>query len=219
MSSEIIVFHRDLIKYLPKNNQSKVHVASFGDFQEFFASQHAPNLEFDLNYKLWLKKRNILNPNIIFISTAKKNNLKLLFEAVSNNAINCLVINPKNKNDYGELSDNIFFYREFVNKEVYDILNLSKNIIGYVGHDNISVPTSIYMYATYNIPIIAYDVKPVNSIITKYELGITIKHSNELENAYKTLIDNYEFYVKNLSFFLQENSWEKSALVHKEIFI
>jgi hypothetical protein len=130
-----------------------------------------------------------------------------------------LVINPKNKNDYGELSDNIFFYREFVNKEVYDILNLSKNIIGYVGHDNISVPTSIYMYATYNIPIIAYDVKPVNSIITKYELGITIKHSNELENAYKTLIDNYEFYVKNLSFFLQENSWEKSALVHKEIFI
>ena len=142
-----------------------------------------------------------------------------MIDGVTNKDINCLIINPKSTFYYKELGNNIFFYNKFVYGNINNILNTKSKIIGYVGHDNISVPTSIYMYASYNIPIIAFNIEPVNSILTMYQLGILIKNSEELEKAYYTILDNYDTYVENAVFFLKENSWEKSAFVHRDIFI
>ena len=219
ISSNIIVFHEDLLKYLPKNSLKKTTVACFGDFKSFIENQKVINNDFKDKYRSWLKSKNSSYPNIVSISAAKKNNLKLLIDGVTNKDINCLIINPKSTFDYKELGNNIFFYKKFVYGDINNILNTKSKIIGYVGHDNISVPTSLYMYASYKIPILAFNIEPVNSIITKYQLGISIKNPLELEKAYYTILDNYDTYVKNVLFFLKENSWEKSALVHRNIFI
>ena len=116
-------------------------------------------------------------------------------------------------------ASNIFIYRNFVFSEVKGILNTKNNIIGFIGHDNVSVPTSIYMYASYNIPIIAFNIEPVNSILASYQLGISINNSEELEKAYYMILNNYDIYVENAVLFLNENCWVKSALVHRNIFV
>jgi len=217
--SDIIVFHEDLLKYLPKNSLKKTTVACFGDFKSFIENQKVINNDFKDKYHKWLKSKKSSYPNIVSISAAKKNNLKLLIDGVANTQINTLIIAPNSKIEVPKEASNIFIYRNFVFSEVKTILNTKNNFIGFIGHENISVPTSLYMYASYKIPIIAFNIEPVNSIITMYQLGISIKNPQELEKAYYTILDNYDTYVENVLFFLKENSWEKSALVHRDIFI
>ena len=94
ISSDIVVFHKDLIKYLPKSAKYKIHVASFGNFKSFIENQKKENIDFTFKYNAWLNKISILSPDIISISAAKKNNLKFLFNGVNDKNINCLVINP-----------------------------------------------------------------------------------------------------------------------------
>ena len=217
ISSDIIVFHKDLIKYLPKSALGKTHVASFGNFKEFTESKENENIDFKNNYRAWLNHLNISSPNIIFISAAKKNNLKLLIDGVTNKDINCLIINPKSTFDYKEFWNNIFFYNKFVYGNINNILNTKSKIIGYVGHDNISVPTSLYMYASYKIPIISINKEPLNTIINEYEIGIVVTKSNEIEVAYKSIIHNYDKYQNNISIFNEKNNWRNSAKIHNKI--
>ena len=217
-SSDIIVFHKDLIKYLPKNALAKTHVASFGNFKEFIENNDNENIDFKNNYRAWLNHLSISSPNIIFISAAKKNNLKLLIDGVTNKSINCLVINPKSTFDSNKIGDNIFFYNKFVYGGVNNILNTENKIVGYLGHDNISVPTSLYMFTSYDIPVIAINNEPLNTIINEYEIGIVVTKSEEIVIAYKTIIRNYEKYQNNISFFNENNNWSNSGEIHYKLF-
>ena len=218
ISNHIFVFHKDLINYLPTFSKNKISVATFGNYKKFIENQTLPNKDFQKNYSDWLNQKNIKSPDLISISAAKRNNLEFLIDGVINTQISTLIIAPNSKIDLPNEASDIFIYKKFVFLEVKTILNTQNNFVGFIGHENISVPTSLYMYASYNIPIIAFNIEPVNSIITMYQLGILIKNSEELEKAYYTILDNYNTYVENAVFFLKENSWEKSAFVHKDIF-
>ena len=99
-----------------------------------------------------------------------------------------------------------------------DILINSNELVGFVGHSNISVPTSIYMYASFGIPIIGIRAKPISSIICENKLGIVVDSSKEVVLALKSIRDNYSSYQENCRKFIRENSWEKASLSHKAIF-
>lgn len=218
ISDFIIVFHKDLANYLPLFVHQKIIVASFGEFKSFIERQKDENLDFANSYQNWLKENNIKSPSIISISAAKRNNLSLL---IQNSAkINCLIIAPDVKNKITlQKKKNIFFYNnDFVKKEVHDILNTKDKIIGYIGHDNISVPTSIYMYASYGLPVIVLNYQPVNTIIKQYKIGEILTKDNDFVKISQLIINNYSFYQNNCLKFLEENSWDNSASRHAKIF-
>ena len=218
IASDIIVFHEDLLKYLPKKSLNKTKVACFGDFKIFIENQKESNNDFNDKYQRWLKSKESSYPNIVSISAAKRNNLRLLVDGVKYTQINTLIIAPNSEIEVSKEVSNIYIYRNFVFSEVKNILNTKKNIVGFIGHENISVPTSIYMFASYQIPVIAFNIEPINSIVTKYQIGIIIQNAEELEIAYAKIIKNYDIHKRNTLNFIKDNSWEKSGLIHKEVF-
>lgn len=219
VSSKIIVFHKDLIAYLPKFSRKKVLIASFGEFQSFIENRKVENEKFWNEYQNWLNKRKIARPDIISVSAARRNNLHLFINKIKYTNLNALIIAPNYIIDKTYLSKNTFLYNDdFVEKEVYDILKNSGKIIGFIGHENISVPTSIYMFASFGIPVIGLNIKPVSTIIKEYSIGEIIDEKISFDDVTKKIIANFNYYSQNCSVFLQENNWEKSAEVHKELF-
>ena len=72
------------------------------------------------------------------------------------------------------------------------------------------------MFASYGIPMIGLDYKPVNSIIRDNEIGLIAK-KDDFDLVTKKIKSNYLSYQKNLDKFLKLNSWEKSSLGHKKL--
>jgi hypothetical protein len=216
ISYRIVVFHKDLSAYLPKTAQRKIIVSSFGDFTNFIKGKTEINNDFNGKFTSWKKQENIHQPDIISVSAARKNNIGLLLDGTADSDVNILIIAPKIT--LVKTSSNIFLYNDFVYKEIADILINSNELVGFVGHSNISVPTSIYMYASFGIPIIGIRAKPISSIICENKLGIVVDSSKEVVLALKSIRDNYSSYQENCRKFIRENSWEKASLSHKAIF-
>ncbi len=214
MSDRIIVFHKDLIEYIPKHFSKKITVSCFGDFKSYFLNQAVKNADFSNKLNIWCKDNRSNNFDLLSISAAKRNNLEFLINSVKNTELNSLIIAPKSKLNVN--NRNIFIYNDYVSKEINQILSNNINSIGFIGHDNISVPTSIYMYASYGIPIIALDYKPVSSIIKNYKLGYIVDETN-IEQCIKKIKMNYEDYQKNLSIFLEKNNWEFATKTHEKM--
>lgn len=219
ISSKIVVFHEDLVKYLPEKYIDKIVVSSFGSFEKFVKIQTQENKDFQTSFDKWLTKNNISAPDIVSISTAKRNNLPVLINGNRELQSKVLIIAPgvELNLEGADLANTFFYCEKFVKKEVYAILTSKKRIVGFIGHDNISVPTSIYMYASFGIPVIVLDANPSNSIVAKYRIGEILQGEN-VKSAYDSIIGNYEFYSKNCELFLNDNSWENASLTHKRMF-
>ena len=220
ISYKIIVFHGDLISYLPSFVRTKTTVASFGDFKDFIKSNDSENIDFQLKYADWLQENNIKFPDLITISAAKRSDLEYLINNLNGSQLSSLLIAPKRelKSDILKSNSKILYYNQgFVRKEVYGLLNGSKSI-GFIGHKNISVPTSIYMFASFGIPVIGLNFKPVSSIINKYGIGEVWHDGDSIEDLVKKINEERKKYVANCNKFLSENSWESSAKIHEEIF-
>ncbi len=218
ISYKIVVFHKDLKSFLPKSSRNKIEIANFGDFSNYFNELNEINKDFRTEYEQWKKTEKIQNLDLIYISASTKNKLDEIIDKVKETDLKTLIIAPKieinpNPNKY----KNIFFFNSFVKKEVTEILKENNRAIGIVAHNNISVPTSIYMFASFKIPIIGLDFKPVNSIINENNIGLILKDDN-LIDLVRTISANYQLFQSNLTSFLNENSWEKSINVHKKIF-
>lgn len=217
-ASDIIVFHSDLIQYLPKYSHQKIHVASFGNYRKFIEIQKDQNLEFQKLYKDWLALQESNYPDLISISAAKNNRLDYFIEKLPEN-LSFLIIAPHVTFETVTSKPNLFIYnKSFVKAEIKEVLTSPSKKIGIIGHDNISVPTSIYMFASYRIPVIVLNVKPVCTIITEYKFGEIMYDESNLKGLVKIINDNYEYYQKNCDTFVTENSWENSASVHKVVF-
>ena len=217
ISYKIIVFHKDLSAYLPNKVQNKIIVASFGNFKNHFKGLNKKNTVFTKEYNNWIEKNNILQLDFIYISAAKKSNLNHLINSVKNTDLKTLIIAPNiDLNTNIEVYQNIFFYNDFVSEEIDEILTKNNHAIGFIGHNNISVPTSIYMFASYRIPMIGLDYSPVNSILTDNEIGLITKE-DDFDLVTKKIKSNYLFYQKNLDKFLELNSWENSSFEHKKL--
>jgi len=218
ISNHIFVFHKDLINYLPKYSKNKICVASFGNYKNFIESQTITNKDFQKNYSNWLNKKNIKSPDLISISAAKKNKLFFFIENIERK-YNFTIISPFVYFDTMDISDNIFIYNKtFVKYEVNSILNNLHQKIGILGHDNFSVPTSVYMFASYNIPVIVLDCSPLNSIINEYRFGEIVKHPNDLNPCILKIQKNYKLYQSRCKEFINKNSWDNSIEIHKSVF-
>lgn len=91
-----------------------------------------------------------------------------------------------------------------------------EKVVGYVGHVNISVPTSLYMYASFGIPVIGLNMEPIASIINQYRIGVTISSMNEFPEAYNDVLKRYNEFSSSCSRFLEQNNWSDSASIHRE---
>jgi len=208
--------HSDLIHNLPLYKKEKIIVANFGDFREFFESQNDINKHFKEKYEKWLGYNNINYPDIVYISTAKINKLQYLITFLEKRTIlNGLIIAPKI--NITVKTRNIFLYTDdMVKGEIKTILKKG-DPVAYISHNNISVPTSIYMYASYGIPILGYNIKPISSIINEYKIGLLFDGKTDLGEKIKIIKENYKYYRENALKFINLNNWEKSILAHKKI--
>jgi len=207
--------HDDLIKYLPKFRRDKIKVANFGDFKIYFDRQQNENKDFQKKFRHWQEKIRRDKVDLIYISAARIDVNSFVKKLNPKSDLAIAIIAPGN--DVTTAMDTIFVYTEnFVKAEVKQLLE-NDGVIGLVLHDNISVPTSIYMFASYGIPILGSDVEPVRSIICDYQIGRSFNVRSNVHDEINELKQNYNFYSKNTQRFLQENSWYKSMLVHQEI--
>lgn len=218
LSNHIIVFHQDIKIALPIFFSKKVSVCNFGDFKPFMEEKTLENYDFQLKYNNWLLKCGIDKPDILSISTAKKNRLDLLISGVQKSCIKCLIIAPGVELNLQNLKNNTFFYNNSsVEIEVLNLLNKNKHFIGFIGHDNYSVATSLYMFASFGIPVISTNTKPISSIVNENEIGIVVDNSLQIEEAYQKILNNYSLFSFNCYKFIQTNNWSTSTYKHKRI--
>lgn len=214
-SSSVIVMHNDLIDYLPKYARNKIVIANFGDFKALVESETIINSDFQKRYSDWKIHQRIGSPDVIFISATYLAIGSLLRIAGDCSDSNFLFIAP-GANCYSS-DKHIFLYTQSqVTAEVNNLFQEGQPI-GLISHDNISVPTSVYMFASYGIPILAYDIKPLNSLIKEYNMGLLFDYNSNLSHQINIIKSNYEFYRKNSRRFIDINSWDKSSIKHSHI--
>jgi hypothetical protein len=114
-------------------------------------------------------------------------------------------------------TNNCLVIDEYVYDEVSDLLTTG-DIIGIVYMDNISVPTSIYMYASFGIPVIGFDCNPVNTIILENEIGEIFNNERDFGISLKKIKLNYSVYKEKTEEFILTSSWKKSASKHRSVF-
>lgn len=220
LSDDIIVFHQSLIKYLGYTGRANLHVACFGDYKEFLElPTHSSNEDFTKGYSTWCKCQNIEYPDIVFVGDYKEaKNIDLLMKlAEVDESINILIV-ARGITSQKTHSNLFTFGRSFVYRELVDILH-SGPIIGYVGHDNLSIATSIYLYSSFGLPMIFIDSDPYLDIAKLYNCGSIFSDSLEsLLSAYYDVRSKYNVRSKGASKLIHENTWEKSALIHSKIF-
>ena len=218
ISDYIFVFHKDLINYLPIFSKNKISVATFGNYKEFIEDQTLINQDFQNSYTKWLNLKKIPSPDLITISAAKNNKLSFFIENIDK-SLNFTIIAPYVYFDETSISDNIFiFNRSFVKSEVKSILNNHNEIIGVIAHDNLSVPTSIYMFASFRIPVIVLDINPLNSLVKDFGIGEVVESKNDVNLSVMKIRKNYKLYQFKCTEFIRINSWDNSIDIHKSVF-
>jgi glycosyltransferase involved in cell wall biosynthesis len=223
-ATDIIVFHESLRPYLHPH-EDKVHVACFGSFQEFFRDHSTRNPDFEKRYREWVKQRGIDGPDVVFVGvyTRHKNIEWLVDHLRAGDAPDGLVIAPGYPEPDGiqhseQQPENLLLAADQkVIAEVDDVLQLGMPI-GYVAHDNLSVPTSIYVYASYGIPMIAYDVDPLAPIVREHQLGAVFSRPADIGVVLERVRAEYETYRAHTAKFLETCTWERSRAVHASVF-
>jgi hypothetical protein len=218
-ASEIIVLDQYLVEKLSVGNdniKSKISVVTFSSFKEYFEAFDETNNSFVSEYQAWKKVLNIENPDVLLASASYRSLEK--FKSTFRNSIYnflCVVPNLVSNSDF---SDNVLVFNNgFVKKEMKELLKNSK-VIGLVALDNCSVATSLYMFASFDIPVIVLDVPPMNSIVRTFRIGETFMVDEEIDKPLKLIMNDYEEYSKRCKDFLNDHSWSKSHDVHRKIF-
>ena len=214
-ADEIIVMQEDIKKALVRFS-GKTHVACFGDFKPFFRNKHQPNEAFCCQYQTWLKHRTISGPDIMFIGGySRYNNIEYLVKFLEKHAeINGLIISDGCPTR--TLSQNICIFDQKVVAEL-DWIHQQKGIIGFIAISNFSVSTSVYVYANYNIPIMAANYGPTSSIIKKFRIGEVFESQDDIYNTFIRIKNNYESYQAGIELFKHENNWEVSRKIHQSV--
>ena len=105
-------------------------------------------------------------------------------------------------------------YLGFLKKEKYRT-ELKSHKLGLFSYEvnckntYLATPNKIFQYLQAEIPIISIDT-PGTKIITKYNIGevFEIKNDIDLRNKVNKILNNYDYYIKNIKKCKQELSWE-----------
>ena len=155
-------------------------------------------------------------PDVVFIgeySKAKK--IEWLIEAAQEDpSLSVLIVGPK----MPELSvpENVFLFRGKVINEVDAILSHGGSI-GYIAHDNLSLPTAFNLYSHYSIPSVSSDVSPLNTITDEWKLGLCFKDKREIPGLIQKIRSDYAEFSKSARSFADHHTWERSREVHQRV--
>jgi hypothetical protein len=211
--------HEDIKKFFPSFIQDKIVVANFGPLKpEDVATNVGPDSRNIGLVKNFIKGRNGY-PILISISTAKHNKAYQITEELPGTKILMLYIDP-NGTFEGDIlkSENLLYIPEKVGVKFLEYLKTLQYPIGIIGHNNLSVATSLYMFATMGFPIITLDFPPNSTLVRDNKIGAVLKNETKVNTVAETINHNYTDVQKNIDIFLKNNSWEKSIQVHRRIF-
>ncbi len=217
LAFKIVYFEKSIRNYNYNLFYNKGVIANFGCFKHFLTKKNQKSLDFEKLTNSWGHAFHI---DIISVSAARLSYLDVFFDKIKNTNLKSLMINPKkNETDYLMTNNQLRFFKP-VFHEINNILMNNKELIGFVGHFNISVSTSLYMFASYEIPIICYDIEPNNNIVSKNKIGEVIQVNSsisEIISKINLIKDNYKLYQKNCTNFIKKNTWDKSSKIHENI--
>jgi len=218
-SSSIIVFHPSLQKYLGSSSD-KVLVANFGSYKEFIlGSSLEKQPEFLVKYRSWLNDRGRRSADIVFIGEYKaRKNIELLVEFARNEpSVNVLIVAQKMA-PVSRCPKNLMLHNQTqIFGELDEVLR-GEGLVGFVGHDNYSVPTGIHLYADYGVPLIGVNLEPVTCFIKDYNCGAVFSDLESLQLAYREVRKNRELYARGIERLAVDNTWEQSAAIHTRAF-
>ncbi|MDC3130451.1 hypothetical protein OA870_04400 [Bacteroidota bacterium] len=217
LAFKIVYFDKSVRNHNYNFFYNKGIIANFGSFKGFLIKKNQKSLHFEKLIKSWGFAFQL---DIISVSAARLSYSEEFFDKIQSTNFKSLMINPKkNKNHYLMTNNQLRFF-EPVFYEIDNILMNNKELIGFVGHFNISISTSLYMFASYNIPIICFDIEPNNNIVSKNKIGEVIQVDcsvGEIISKINLIKGNYKLYQQNCANFILENSWDKSSKIHENI--
>ena len=186
------------------------------DFRDCFRNGQPYTPSFNAKYNNWLKIRGIERPDIMFVGayTRYKNVEYLVRFLEKYPEINGLIISDRCP--IKATMGNMFIFNKKVVAEL-DSIHQQEGIIGFVAMSNISVPTSTYVYANYNIPILAGNYDPVASIVRKYGIGEVFDSQADICEAFLRIKCDYKSYQIGMKLFNSENCWDRSQKIHREV--
>lgn len=218
-ADSIVVFDEALRPHLGPWSD-KVIVASFGEFRSSYRSMGASRDAggFARRYRRWSTTMDPNAPRLLFVGAyAPSKNVETLLEIARRNAdLSVIVIAPEME-PVPPVSRNVLLHTDWVGAELEKLL-LEPNLLGFVGHANISVPTSIYLFASYGIPIIALDHPPLHQIVEHHQLGAVIDGTDVAGEIVRGVLARREHHRDALDRFLRSHSWAASAAGHRKAF-
>lgn len=217
-SYKSVVMHSYLKKKFPKRLRRKITIAHFGPLAPEDVSTQLASDQKNINLLNKFIEKKAQSVVLFSISTASKNQAYKLSNYVSDECL-LVFVDPKGifKNKICK-SNNTLYIAEKVGTDFLNHLKKIRFSFGVVGHDNGSVATSVYLFATMKIPILALDYAPNSHIVEKNNIGYIYKNDNNLEDISSNLKINYEEYTMNTTKFTQKHSWKKTIKIHKKIF-
>ena len=216
-STSIIVLHKSLKEYLPKT--AKIDVACFGRFSLVETDDGERSPDFQESYRLWRTERNIEGPDIVFIGEYSPfKGLNGLFEfAQSNKQFNILIVCPKLPDHLIQRYSNIFIWPEKVMFELHNILSGSHKLVGFVGHDNVSLPTAIHLFSSYGIPCVMRNVEPMSTIACEWKIGPTFDCDSKISECVDLVRKDYLAYSGAARRYIAAHTWAKAQSVHQKV--
>jgi len=218
-ADSIVVFDEALRPFL-RSWSDKVVVACFGEFRSKYrrVEEGREGGGFLRRYRRWSQGIDWASPRLLFVGAyAPSKHVETLLEIGRRNAdLAVIAIAPGMESEPG-VSSNVFLHTDWVGVELEEILQ-EPNLLGFVGHANISVPTSIYLFASYGIPIIALDHPPVGQIVGNHQLGTVIDAIEDVGEIVRGVLADREHHRDALERFLESHSWAASAAAHRKAF-
>lgn len=218
-ADSIVIFDEALRTYLGPWS-GKVIVACFGEFRSRYR-RIGPSLDdggFVRRYRRWSATLDPNAPRLLFVGAyAPSKNVETLLEIGRRNAALSVIVIAPGMEPVPPVSQNVFLHTGWVGAELEEVL-LEPNLLGFVGHANISVPTSIYLFASYGVPIIALNHPPLGQIVAFHQLGAVIDGTEAVGEIVQGVWDRRDHHRHRLDRFLESHSWAASAAAHRKAF-
>ena len=201
----VFVFDEQMKQVVPASSLPKTEVLGFGPMLAHLKSkQDHLTSEQKSQLSVWLSHGDV---DIVSVTTARRTDLQIWLDAVPSN-LRVLVIDP---NEFCTSSGpNVFVLHGSVYSSWADILPALENSVCLLTHNNVSVPTSLYLFAEIGVPVLAADRSPIREIGQRENIGVVCGPC-DIEVSFDQLSSVREVFSRNCREFSAHNSWDKSG--------
>lgn len=214
----VIVFDRALLDFLDLPG-GKVQVASFGEYRSFYREPGESDERFRAVSTSWLADRGLEGFDLVSVGAyAPSKRVEALLEiAAANPDLAVLVVAPEMPEQ--DPPANVLLWTSWVQEALVEVFQTGRPV-GFLGHSNLSVPTTFYVFASFGIPVLALDAVPVTSMVQEHDVGavVTDPETPAARSAFDSIRARYGSHVEACAAFMADHSWERSARVHERVF-